>query len=46
MDEIQQISTRYLKTNFVLFHSKKLKPSKLLNSKIDGVGIKQVSTVK
>ena len=35
-----------LKTNFVLFHSKKLKPSKLLNLKIDGVSIKQVSTVK
>ena len=35
-----------LKTNFVLFHSKKLKPSKLPNLKIDGVRIKQVSTVK
>ena len=35
-----------LKTNFVLFHSKKLKPYKSLNLKIDGVNIQEVSTVK
>ena len=46
MDEIQQVSTKYFKTNFILFHSKKLKPSKLFNLKIDGVNIKQVFTVK
>jgi len=34
------------KTNFILFHSKKLKPSKLIDLKIDGVNIKQVFTVK
>ena len=35
-----------LKTNFIIFHSKKLRPSKLFNLKIDGVSIKQVFTVK
>ena len=35
-----------LKTNFVLFHPKKLKPYKSLNIKIDGVNIQEVSTVK
>ena len=35
-----------LKTNFVLFHSKRLKPYKSLNLKIDGVNIQEVSTVK
>ena len=35
-----------LKTNFIIFHSKKLKPSKLINLKIDGLNIKQVFTVK
>ena len=35
-----------LKTNFVLFHSKKLKLYKSLNLKIDGVNIQEVSTVK
>ena len=35
-----------LKTNFILFHSKKLKPSKLFNLKVDGVNIKQVFTVR
>ena len=41
-----RLALSILKTNFVLFHSKKLKPSKLFNLKIDGVSIKQVSTVK
>ena len=35
-----------LKTNFVLFHPKKLKPYKSLNIKIDGVNIQEVSSVK
>ena len=35
-----------LKTNFVLFHSKKLKSCKSLNLKLDGVNIQEVSTVK
>ena len=35
-----------LKTNFVLFHSKRLKPYKSLNLKMDGVFIQEVSTVK
>ena len=35
-----------LKTNFVLFLSKKLKPYKSLHLKIDGVNIQEVSTVK
>ena len=35
-----------LKTNFVLFHSKKLKLYKSLNLKIDGVNIQEVSMVK
>ena len=34
------------KTNFVLFHSKRLKPYKSLNLKIDGVNIQEVSTAK
>ena len=34
-----------LKANFILFHSKKLKPSKLINLEIDGLNIKQVFTV-
>ena len=46
MDEIQQVSTKYFKNKFCLFHSKKLKPSKLFNLEIDGVSIKQVFTVK
>ena len=33
------------KTNFVLFHSKRLKPYKSLNLKIDGVNIEEISTV-
>ena len=41
-----RLALSILKTNFILFHSKKLKPSKLLNLKIDGVNIKQVFTVK
>ena len=35
-----------LKTNFVLSHSKRLKPYKSLNLKTDGVNIQEVSTVK
>ena len=35
-----------LKTNFVLFHSNRLKPYKSLNLKIDGVSIQEVSSVK
>ena len=40
------IALSILKTNFVLFHSKRLKPYKSLNLKIDGVNIQEVSTVK
>ena len=35
-----------LKTNFILFHSKTLKPQKSLRLKIHGVNIQQVSMVK
>ena len=35
-----RLALSILKTNFVLFHSKKLKPSELFNLKIDGVSIK------
>jgi len=41
-----QLARSILKTNFILFHSKKLKPSKLINLEIDGLNIKQVLTVK
>ena len=41
-----RLALSILKTNFILFHSKKLKPSKLFHLKIDGVNIKQVFTVK
>ena len=41
-----RLARSILKTNFVLFHSKKLKPYKSLNLKIDGVNIQEVSTVK
>ena len=41
-----RLALSILKTNFILFHSKKLKPSKLINLKIDGVNIVQVFTVK
>jgi len=41
-----RLALSILKTNFIIFHSKKLKPSKLINLKIDGVNIKQVFTVK
>ena len=41
-----RLALSILKTNFILFHSKKLKRSKLLNLKIDGVNIKQAFTVK
>ena len=41
-----RLALSILKTNFILFRSKKLKPSKLFNLKIDGVNSKQVFTVK
>ena len=41
-----RLALSILKTNFILFHSKKLKPSKLFNLKIDEVNIKQVFTVR
>ena len=41
-----RLALSILKTNFALFHSKKLKPYKSLNLKIDGVNIHEVSTVK
>ena len=41
-----RLALSILKTNFILFHSKKLKPSKLFNLKIDGVNIKQVFAVR
>ena len=41
-----RLAPTILKTNFVLFHSKKLKPYKSLNLKIDGMNIQEVSTVK
>ena len=41
-----KLALSILKTNFVLFHSKKLKLYKSLNLKIDGVNIQEVSTVK
>ena len=37
------LAVSILKTNFVLFHSKKLKPWKSLDLKIDGVNIHEVS---
>ena len=41
-----RLALSILKTNFVLFHCKRLKPYKSLNLKIDGVNIQEVSTVK
>ena len=41
-----RLALSILKTNFVLFHFKRLKPYKSLNLKIDGVNIHEVSTVK
>ena len=41
-----RLARSILKTNFAPFHSKKLKPYKSLNLKIDGVNIQEVSTVK
>lgn len=41
----KRLALSVLKTNFSLLHSKKLKPHKSLNLKIDGVNIQQVSTV-
>ena len=46
MAKSNRLALSILKTNFILFHSKKLKPSKLFNLKIDGVNIKQVFTVR
>ena len=42
----KKLARSILKANFVLFHSKKLKPYKSLNLKIDGVNIQEVSSVK
>ena len=41
-----QLALSIVKTSFILFHSKKLKPYKTFNLKINGVNIQQVSTVK
>ena len=41
-----RLALSILKTNFTLFHSKKLKPHKSFSLNIDGVNIQQVSTVK
>ena len=41
-----RLALNILKTNFVLFYSKRLKPYKSLNLKIDGVNIQEVSSVK
>ena len=41
-----RLALSILKTNFVLFHSRRLKPYKSLNLKIDGVNIQEVSTVQ
>ena len=41
-----RLALSILKTNFVLFHSKRLKPYKSLNLIIDGVNIQEVSMVK
>ena len=41
-----RLALSILKTNFILFHSKKLKPHRSFSPKIDGVNIQQVSTVK
>ena len=40
-----RLALSILKTNFVLFHFKKLKPYKSLDLKIDGVNNQEVSTV-
>lgn len=42
----KRLAVSVLKTNFILFHSKKLKPCKSFNLLIDRVNIKQVPTVK
>ena len=41
-----RLTLSILKTNFVLFHYKRLKPYRSLNLKINGVNIQEVSTVK
>ena len=41
-----RLALSIFKTNFILFHSKKLKSSKLFNLKIHGVSIKKLFTVK
>ena len=46
MDENQLTGFSIVKTSFVLFHSKKLKPYKTFKLKINEVNIQQVSTVK
>ena len=41
-----RLALSIVKTSFILFHSKKLKPHKTFKLKINGVNIQQVSTVK
>ena len=41
-----RLALNILKTNFALFHSKKLKPCNSLHLKIDGLNIQEVSMVK
>ena len=40
-----RLALSVVKTSFILFHSKKLKPYKTFNLKINGVNIQQVPTV-
>ena len=42
----KRLAISVLKSNYILFHSKKLKPCKSFNLLIDRVNIKQVPTVK
>ena len=41
-----RLALNILKTNFALFHSKKLKPCNSLHLKIDSLNIQEVSIVK
>ena len=41
-----RLALSILKTNFALFHFKKLKPCNSLHLKIDGLNIQEVSMVK